>query len=117
MQFIRKFIRNKKGAAMVEYALLVAGIAVVAVAAVSVLGHKTSDLLGTAAAIIPGVNEDDNQSISSGELIETNTVGPNGSLAVDVETIVGNADTQRLGNNIGYADGALPDLVVQTNQP
>lgn len=114
MQFLRKLLRNKKGAVMVEYALLVAGIAVVVVAAVSVLGHKTSDLLGTAAAIIPGVNEDDNAAMASGALIET---GPNGdgALAVDVDQIFANSDTQRLGNNLGYPTDELPQLVVQTN--
>ena len=116
MQFIRRFLRNKKGAAMVEYALLVTGIAVVAVAAVSVLGHKTSDLIGTAAAVIPGVNVDDNQPMASGELIET---GPNadGALAVDVDEIVNNAGTERLGDNLGYPTGELPTLVIQTNGP
>ena len=115
MPFIRKLIRNKKGAAMVEYALLVTGIAVVAVAAVSILGHKTSDLIGTAAAIIPGVNTDDNQSITSGELIEVDTVGPNGALAIDVNEIVANNNSERLGDNLGYPTGELPNLVVQSN--
>lgn len=114
MPFIRKFLRNKKGAAMVEYALLVTGIAVVAVAAVSILGHKTSDLIGTAAAVIPGVNTDDNQPIASGELIETGLNGQS-ALAIDVAEIVNNAGTERLGDNLGYNTGELPTLVVQTN--
>lgn len=114
MQFFRKYVRSKKGAAMVEYALLVTGIAVVAVAAVSVLGHKTSDLIGTAAAVIPGVNTDDNQAISSGELIETG-LNSNGALALDIDAIEGNSDTERLGNNMGFPQGELPTLVIQTN--
>ena len=114
MPFIRKLIRNKKGAAMVEYALLVTGIAVVAVAAVSILGHKTSDLIAIAAAIIPGVNIDDNDEIVSGALIET---APNaaGALAVDVDEIVARSLSERLGNNLGYTPGDLPRLVIQTN--
>jgi len=114
MPFIRKFLRNKKGAAMVEYALLVTGIAVVAVAAVSILGHKTSDLIGTAAAVIPGVNTDDNQPINSGELIETD-LNSDGALALDIQEIVSNSGTERLGDNLGYPTGELPTLVVQTN--
>ena len=43
MQFLRKFLRNKKGAAMVEYALLVALIAVVCIAAVTALGQSASE--------------------------------------------------------------------------
>jgi Flp pilus assembly pilin Flp len=110
---VKKFLKSRKGAAMVEYALLVAGIAVVAVVAVSVLGHKTSDLLGTAAAIIPGVNTDDNAPLTSGELIETAPNG-DGNISLDVNKIVNNTDTERLGNNLGYTTGELPNLVVQT---
>lgn len=110
----KKFLRSRKGAVMVEYALLVAGIAIVSVVAVSVLGHKTSDLLGTAAAVIPGVNTDDNDSITSGQLIET-ALNSGGDLSLDVATIENNSATERLGNNMGYTTGELPTLVVQTN--
>ncbi len=113
MQFMKRFAKNRKGAAMVEYALLVAGIAVVAVVAVSVLGHKTSDLLGTAAAVIPGVNTDDNGPIKSGELIET-TNANSGDIQLDVAKIVTNTATERLGDNMGYNPGDLPNLVKQT---
>ena len=110
---IRKFLRSKKGAALVEYALLVAGIAIVSIAAVSILGHKTSDLIGTSAAIIPGVSDFDNDEISSGRLVET---APNaaGAIAVDVNQIVNNSETERLGNNLGFDPGELPTLVVPT---
>ena len=114
MQFIQKYLRSKRGAAMVEYALLVAGIAVVAVSDVSILGHKTSDLIGTAAAVIPGVNPDDNDEITSGRLIET---APNddGALALDVNDIISKSGSERLGNNMGFTPGELPNLVIQTN--
>jgi Flp pilus assembly pilin Flp len=111
---LKKFLRNRKGAAMVEYALLVAGIAIVAVVAVSLLGHKTADLLGTAAAVIPGVNTDDNDSITSGQLIET-VVNGNGDITLDINQIEANSGTERLGDNLGYDAGELPTLVVQTN--
>jgi pilus assembly protein Flp/PilA len=42
--FVRaRFGRSERGASLVEYALLVALIAVVCIAAVTVLGNKTSD--------------------------------------------------------------------------
>jgi Flp pilus assembly pilin Flp len=115
MSRFKNFLRSKKGAAMVEYALLVAGIAIVAVAAVSILGHKTSDLIATSATIIPGVSADDNESMASGRLIETAQAGPNGEITVDVPGIVANRDTQRLGNNIGDGTGSLDTLVVPIN--
>ena len=109
------FLRSKKGAAMVEYALLVAGIAIVAVAAVSVLGHKTSDLIATSATIIPGVSEADNNPIASGRIVETDNVGPNGSIVTDITDIVANSNTQRLGENLGDQGGDLDTLVIPVN--
>jgi pilus assembly protein Flp/PilA len=42
--FLRaRFGRGERGAALVEYALLVALIAVVCIAAITILGNKTSD--------------------------------------------------------------------------
>src|SRR5689334_16598691 len=77
---IKKVIRNRKGAAFVEYALLVGGIALVGAAAVAVFGHKTSDMLGAAAAILPGAHFDDNSPLASGKIIETNnTSGKDGN--------------------------------------
>ena len=48
----RKFVRNEEGATMVEYALLVALIAVVVIAAVSLLGNNASTKLNAAAQSI-----------------------------------------------------------------
>ena len=48
----RKLVRDEQGATMVEYALLVALIAVVVIAAVSFLGTNASTKLNTAAQSI-----------------------------------------------------------------
>ncbi len=42
---MRKFLNNKKGQGLVEYGLIIAGVALICAAAVSVFGHKTSDLI------------------------------------------------------------------------
>ena len=42
MSFIRKFIKNSKGATAIEYGLIAALIAVAAVSAMSTLGGKIS---------------------------------------------------------------------------
>lgn len=52
----RKFVRNEEGATMVEYALLVALIAVVVIASVSLLGTNASTKLNTAATSIGGAS-------------------------------------------------------------
>ena len=48
----RKFLRNEEGATMVEYALLVALIAVVVIVAVKAIGSQTSTTLSGAATNI-----------------------------------------------------------------
>lgn len=48
----RKFVRDEQGATMVEYALLVALIAVVVIGAVSLLGTKTSTTLSQSGSAI-----------------------------------------------------------------
>jgi pilus assembly protein Flp/PilA len=48
----RKLLRNDEGATMVEYALLVALIAVVVIGAVRLLGTNTSTVLNNAAGNI-----------------------------------------------------------------
>jgi pilus assembly protein Flp/PilA len=99
----RKLARDRKGQGLVEYALLVTGIAVVSLAAISLLGHKTSDLMGTAATMVPGAHTGDNGPILSGHLIETDNNGQGGSIEVSVNgpgSILSQNGTDRLGMNL-----------------
>ena len=68
---MNKLLKNKKGSALVEYGLLIAGVALVSAAAVSVFGHKTNDLIAATATMLPGAHDDDNGAIISGKLVET----------------------------------------------
>ena len=102
---IRKFFsrlrRDKKGQGLVEYALLIAGVSLICAAAVSLFGHKTSDMIGAVAAILPGAHTDDNDPIQSGHLIETAPAASSGPIALDVNTIATTAKgTDRLGANV-----------------
>ena len=49
---VRSFLRDEKAATMVEYALMVALIAIIALAAVSLLGKNASTVFSQAAASI-----------------------------------------------------------------
>lgn len=117
LSFIRRLLRDRRGAALVEYGLLIAGVALISSAAVSVFGHKTNDLVSATAAILPGAHDDDNNPIFSGKLIETtDTGGPGGdAIIVDAAGILANSATPRLGENLlGTGGGALiEDLVVE----
>ncbi len=112
--------KNRKGAALVEYGLLIAGVALIAAAAVATFGHKTTDLIGAMAAVMPGAHADDNAPIVSGKIIETaNTVAGTDSggaaatgIGLDVTTIEANSGTTRLGNNAATA-GNIADLVIE----
>ena len=95
---MRKLIRSKKGQGLVEYGLIIAGVALICAAAISVFGHKTSDLIAATAAILPGAHADDNGPMTSGKLIETTVDGTSGAIALDAGTIASGGD--RLGTNV-----------------
>jgi len=102
---LKKLVRNRRGQGLVEYGLLIAGVALISAAAVSVFGHKTADLISAVATILPGAHGDDNGPIVSGKLIET-TSAEDGNISLDAATITGNATTDRLGVNAGLGTNA-----------
>jgi pilus assembly protein Flp/PilA len=84
---------RRRGQALVEYALLLAGIALVCVVAVAVLGHKTADVIGVMAAVMPGDAGDENHPINTATILPfTSTSG----------TIT--LDTTNMGNGSGQMD-------------
>ena len=68
---LRQRLSDNTGAALVEYALIIAGVALIGAATVSVFGHKTNDMLATTAAVLPGAHAEDNAPIVSGRVVET----------------------------------------------
>ena len=124
MKFLMKLLKSRKGAALFEYSLLLAGVGLVTIAAVSVFGHKVSDMTAAVATVLPGAHDEDNNPIVSGQIIETEDETPgvdsgNGAttgIGIDVETITGRSDTRRLGVNTGINNAAnqdLADLVIE----
>ena len=104
--------KQRKGAALVEYALLIAGVALVCIVAVAIFGHKTNDMIAATAAVLPGAHADDNAPIISGKIIETTEGSLNVPIALDVVTILANSETERLGNRLGTT-GSISTLVVE----
>lgn len=102
---IRKLIANKKGQGLVEYGLIIAGVALICAAAVSIFGHKTGDLFASVASILPGAHADDNGAIVSGKLIDT-TSAANGPITVNTAEIASESNTPRLGVNVGLGSNA-----------
>ena len=65
-----RIMRNRRregGAALAEYGLLVAGIVLVSLVAVSVLGGKVGGLIGTVATLLPGAYTDQNAPVHVGD--------------------------------------------------
>lgn len=97
---LRKLFSNKKGQGLVEYGLIIAGVALICAAAVSVFGHKTSDLISAVATVLPGAHEDDNAPMVSGKIIETTAGAAGDGIELDLDTIAANTGTRRLENNV-----------------
>jgi Flp pilus assembly pilin Flp len=98
---MRKLFKNKKGQGLVEYGILVGGIALVALAATAILGHKTTDLIGTVAGALPGAHDEDNGAIVSGSLVAVTTAGQSGFV---LDASEGGSFSENLGIN---ADGLI----------
>jgi Flp pilus assembly pilin Flp len=120
---LQRLVRTNTGAALVEYTLIVAGVALIGAAVVSVFGHKVTDMLGTATAVLPGAHADDNAPIVAGRTIETstNTPGFDGGnsatgIGLDVNAITQSNGQSRLGDSVG-GDGSLSSLVLETKNP
>jgi Flp pilus assembly pilin Flp len=106
MKIFKQARREKRGAALVEYGLIVAGVALVAAAAVSIFGSKTSGMIGASARVLPGEQAADNAPIAVGKLIET-TTNADGSISVNPDGLDGEDGT--IHNNLGLGDEALVD--------
>ena len=92
---MRKLLRNNKGQGLVEYGILVGGIALVALAATAILGHKTTDLIATCAAALPCAHEDEANPIVSGKLVAS-TTNADGGLILDAANT-----NSSIENNLG----------------
>ncbi len=109
-----RLFKNKKGQGLVEYGLLIAGVALICAAAVSVFGHKTSDLISAVATILPGAHADDNAAIASGKLIEATAGTATAPITLNATAIEANTATARLGVNVGLTTPAdFGGLVVE----
>jgi pilus assembly protein Flp/PilA len=122
LKVLRRLGQNEKGATLVEYALIIAGVALIAAATISIFGHKTNDMLATTTAVLPGAHPEDNAPIVSGKIIETSPNAPGldqGNTAtgvgIDVNAITQGNNTGRLANDVG-SDGNLTSLVLESTK-
>jgi len=103
---LRRMLADRRGAALAEYGLLVAGITLVSLVAVSLLGSKVGGLVGSVASMLPSAYAEQNAPVAVGQLIETRTrdLNGDGNLEVTLDA-AGIADegqgTGRMGDGLG----------------
>ncbi len=95
--------RSRRGQGLVEYIIIVASVALIALVAVSIFGHKVADQYAIGAGMLPGAHTEDNVAIVTGEFagFTQNTDGNN--IANGVVTwadITGNTTTGEMDNNV-----------------
>ena len=99
-----KTTHKRAGQALVEYIVIVAAVALIALVAVSVFGHKVADQYAIGAGMLPGAHAEDNLPVTTGEYagFAENAAGDalisNG--AVSWADITGNATTGEMDNNV-----------------
>lgn len=101
---LKKLFRNRKGQGLVEYALLIAGVALIAAVGVSIFGHKVAGMIDMTAAILPGAHTECNAPIQAGQLIETTAGSASAPIKLDVAAITANTGTERLSQNLWGID-------------
>ena len=106
--------RSRRGQGLVEYALIIAGVALIGAVGVSLFGHKTAQMINAVTAILPAADSDDNGPIAVGELIET-TSSSNGPIGLNTQAIAAGSGTARLtsnvtGNNTDGFNGLVVDV-------
>src|SRR5262245_14026130 len=94
---------RRKGQALVEYALLIAGVALVSVVAVAVLGEKTRDVIGVMAGIMPSAHADDNKPIEEGTLMPLDHSGS--TIKLDATKLVSPSGIDRYQSVLGAGGG------------
>ena len=98
--------RRRRGSVLVEYGLLIAGVALACVVAIGLLGRKTSDMLGVVAATIPGAHAEDDKPIRASDIIPLDTHGQ--EIQLDASKLVQkDGGIDRLENLLGPGGGAL----------
>jgi len=78
-------------------------------AATAILGHKTNDLIGCVAAMLPCAHEDGTGPIVSGKLVATSG-GDGSAIYLDASS------PGSLSSNLGLDQEALEDLIIEPGE-
>lgn len=105
---------SRRGQGLVEYALIIAGVALICAVGMSLFGHKTAGMINAVTAVLPGAHSGDNGPITAGQLIETTDYSGSGGISLDLNAIIGNNGQPRLGmNTTGNSTNMFDGLIVE----
>ena len=101
--------KNRRGQGLVEYIIIVAAVALIALVAVSIFGHKVADQYAIGAGMLPGAHAEDNLPIASAQFATSADVGGanTGTGVVSWAGITGPVHVRELQNNISVAGGVV----------
>ena len=113
---LRKADQKRSGQALVEYIVIVAAVALVALMSVSMFGHKVADQYAVGAGMLPGAHAEDNLPITTGEYAGfTENAGGTALISngqVSWADVTGNTETGVLRNNVVVSGGNSADAFV-----
>ncbi len=95
--------RSRRGQGLVEYIIIVASVAMIALVALSIFGHKVADQYAVGAGMLPGAHTEDNAPIVTGEYAGFADNGSGANVAtggVTWDDITGNAVVGEMDNNV-----------------
>ena len=98
--------RNRKarrGQGLVEYIIIVASVALIALVSVSIFGHKVADQYAIGAGMLPGAHVEDNAPIVTGEFAAFTDDGNGNNVGngqVSWGDVTGNATPGEMDNNV-----------------
>ena len=111
---LRKADQKRSGQALVEYIVIVAAVALVALMSVSMFGHKVADQYAVGAGMLPGAHGEDNLPITTGHFAgvtdDGTAITSNGQ--VSWADVTGNTETGVLRNNVVVSGGNSADAFV-----
>lgn len=102
----------RRGQAFLEYAMALSIAALVALAAMSLVGARSANVSVISAGVSPGAHPDDFAALTPNPVVELTDDGTN--VRIDMQAIVAGFNTSRLSDNFGVVD-EFQSLVVEVH--
>ncbi|TVQ63002.1 MAG: hypothetical protein EA379_04695 [Phycisphaerales bacterium] len=99
---MRRILRDRSGQSTLEYAMGIVALALVGMAAASLLSQRSANVISITSSVQPGAHPTDYSTLVPAPLVEITDVS--GQVVIDLEQITNRTGTSRLGTNFGVDD-------------